>query len=174
MLHSEELGHRRGSVHAMVCIVRFAADAFLEQSHLKMWMHEYGNSASKFLCLRTIRFDCFLQYHIQTSSGLNPASYPTWKGDITDKVHWRMKILLIFFSTRLQYGDVLSWSFNDTVSIKTSASDDTMINERNHLMELAFGVETQVLGENRPQCHLFHHKSLNSGNRTQASAVGSW
>jgi hypothetical protein len=46
--HSEAFGHGREFVNAVVCIVQLAADAFLEQSHLKMWMHEYGNSASKF------------------------------------------------------------------------------------------------------------------------------
>jgi hypothetical protein len=34
---SEEFGLGREFVNAVVCTARFASDAFLEQSHLKMW-----------------------------------------------------------------------------------------------------------------------------------------
>jgi hypothetical protein len=40
-------------------------------------------------------------------------------------------------------------------------------------VELELAGETEVLGENLPHCHFFHHKSHLTWNRTQAAAVGS-
>jgi hypothetical protein len=63
--------------------------------------------------------------------------------------------------------------FSDAVSTGTMASVTAWLISMHHFVEWEFAGETEVLGQNLPQCHFVHHKSHMTWDQTRTTVMGS-
>jgi hypothetical protein len=71
---------------------------------------------------------------------------------------------------RIFQPELLSWLFNDAISIETIEASDRMVKQYVEVGWMTIG-KPEVFGYNLPQCYFVHHKSLMTWTRIETSRI---